>query len=243
MTNLTYEKEYTIRTYEVNKNSNLRIITLFNIFQDMADEHAESLGVGLSFCIKTGLAWVGSRYHVKIKRLPKFYEKIKVKTWPSEQQKLGAIRDFSVRDENGEEIITASSLWVLINVQRRRPVLLSENLPYFPIHKVKSLETDFPKIPEIVNAEQKTDFRIRYDDIDINNHVNNAVYPLWASEGVDVKFHEQHSIAELEIEFKKEALLGEKISVETIMNDKTSLHSIKCLEDGRELSRTKIQWK
>lgn len=243
MTNLTHEKEYIIRTYEVDRNSNLRIITLFNIFQDMADEHAEKLGVGLTFCMHTGLAWVGSRYHIKVNRLPKMHEKIKIRTWPSEQQKFGAVRDFSVMDESGKEIISASSLWVLINVERRRPVLLNENLPEFPIHKVRSLETDFPKIPEITAHEALVDFRIRYDDIDINNHVNNSVYPLWASEGVDIEFHKNHSIAELEIEFKKEALLGEKVAVETIMNDNISTHSMKCCEDNRELSRVRIAWK
>ncbi|MDR1693936.1 MAG: hypothetical protein LBR70_01915 [Lactobacillaceae bacterium] len=243
MNNLTHSKEYIIRTYEVDKNGDLRIITLFNIFQDMADEHAEKLGVGLTFCLKTGFAWVGSRYHIKINRLPKIHEKIKIKTWPSEQQKFGAVRDFAVVDKDENEIISASSLWVLINIERRRPVPLSENLPYFSIHKVRSLQTEFPKIPEIINAEKSVDFRVRYDDIDINNHVNNAVYPLWASEGVDIGFHADHSIAELEIEFKKEGLLGETISVETTMNAETSLHSVKCKEDGRELSRARIIWK
>lgn len=243
MMNLTYEKEYIIRTYEVDKNSNLRIITLFNIFQDMADTHAENLGVGLSFCKKTGFAWVGSRYHIKISRLPRIHEKIIVKTWPSEQQKFGAVRDFLIEDENGNHLVNASSLWVLIDAEKRRPIILSDNLPYFPIHRVKSLETEFPKICELTNPEKKTEFTVRYDDIDINNHVNNAVYPLWANESVDIDFHLKNLIFELEIEFKKEALLGESICVETTINNKTSLHSIKSIKDNRELSRVKIIWK
>ena len=42
-----YTKEYTIRSYECDRNNNLRIVTLMNIFQDMADINAAQLGLGL----------------------------------------------------------------------------------------------------------------------------------------------------------------------------------------------------
>ncbi|MDD4556461.1 MAG: thioesterase [Alphaproteobacteria bacterium] len=242
MSQLIFEKIYHVRTYEVDKNCNMRIVTLFNIFQDMADHHAEALGLGLSFCLEKGFAWVGSNYHLLINRLPKIHEKIRIQTWPSEEKKFGAVRDFIVFDEQGNTLITASSLWVLINYARRRPILLKENLPDYTVNPERTLATEFPKLPEISEAETKTAFTIRYDDIDLNNHVNNAVYPLWATESVEKDFHLEHTLRELEIEFKKEALLGEHISVETKRDNLTSFHSIKAVEDGRELSRVKLTW-
>ena len=69
------EKEYLIRTYECDRNENLRLLTLMNIFQDVADSHASAMGLGLEYCLSKGFAWVGSNYHLQIARLPKMHEK------------------------------------------------------------------------------------------------------------------------------------------------------------------------
>jgi hypothetical protein len=47
-----FSREYLIRSYECDKDSNLRIVTLMNIFQDAADSNATEIGVGFDFCIK-----------------------------------------------------------------------------------------------------------------------------------------------------------------------------------------------
>ena len=72
-----YVKEYNLRTYECDKNGYLRIVSLFNLLQDMADSHAADLGLGMEFCLSNGLAWVGANYHIKINRMPKIHENIK----------------------------------------------------------------------------------------------------------------------------------------------------------------------
>lgn len=113
------EKEYLIRTYECDRNENLRLLTLMNIFQDVADSHASAMGLGLEYCLSKGFAWVGSNYHLQIARLPKMHEKIKVQSWPAVEKKLGAIREFLVQSENGDTLIKASSQWILIDAARR----------------------------------------------------------------------------------------------------------------------------
>ena len=99
------EKEYLIRTYECDKNENLRLLTLMNIFQDVADTHASDMGLGLEYCLSKGLAWVGSNYELQVLRLPKMHEKIKVFSWPAVEKKLGAVREFLVVSEPGETLI------------------------------------------------------------------------------------------------------------------------------------------
>lgn len=242
MKNLKHEKEYIIRSYEADKNSNLRLVTLFNMFQDMADEHAEKLGLGLSFCITRDIAWVGSNYHIKIDRMPKLHEKIKIITWPSAQKKVAAVRDFAVYDEDDNIIITASSVWVLIDILRKRPISLSATLPEYSIHPERSIDTDFPKLPSISEIGYLKGFHIRFDDIDINNHVNNAIYPLWASESITPEHRVNLFIKEIEVEFKKEGFYGEEVLVNTEMLNKTSIHQIFSKNDDRELSRVRIVW-
>ena len=114
-------REYPIRSYECDKNGQLRLITLLNIFQDAADSHANKMGLGYDFCCSKGLAWVGANYHLKINRLPRWHETVKIITWPCEERRLGAIRDFRVEDEQGNTIITAASQWILIDFGKSVP--------------------------------------------------------------------------------------------------------------------------
>ncbi len=238
-----FEKEYIISSYECDRNENLRLLTLMNILQDAADGHATALGLGLDYCLSKGLAWVGSNYHLQILRLPKMHEKIRLLTWPAVEKKLGAIREFLLLDDKGKPIIKASSQWILIDAARRKPITLRENLPMYQVIDERVIETDFAKIPEPQRIDEKSEFFIRFDDIDLNNHVNNAVYPLWASEAVGIEFRSTHTPSEIEISFKKEGLYGENVSVETEINHLVSVHSIKASGDGRELARVRILWK
>ena len=107
----------------------------------------------------------------------------------------------------------------------------------------RALKTDFAKIPEVERIDEETKFRVRFDDIDMNKHVNNAVYALWACEAVDPNFRLEHNPKHIEISFKKEGLMGEKIKVSTQSEGRHTFHSI-CTYDGnnRELARAYIEW-
>ena len=238
-----YANEYNIRSYECDRNNNLRILTLMNIFQDMADANASQLGLGLDYCLSKGLAWVGSNYALDITRLPRLHETIRIETWPAVEKRLGAIRDYEVFGENGESIIRASSQWILINFAKKRPVGLRENLPEYTVLPERALDTEFPKIGEIERIDERFKFRVRFDDIDLNKHVNNAVYVLWATEAVEADFRLSHNPRKIDIAFKKEGYMGEKITVLTQHDGLKTLHSIRTYDgDERELSRVSIEW-
>ena len=156
-------REYPVRSYECDRDGQLRLITLLNIFQDVADSHANQMGLGYDFCQTKGLAWVGSNYHIGIDRLPRWHETIKVITWPCEERRLGAIRDFRVEDETGHPIIVAASQWILIDFAKKRPVGLRENLPDYQVIPERALETDFAKLPQPEKEDTTTEFKVRYD--------------------------------------------------------------------------------
>lgn len=238
-----YSKKYQIRTYECDKNSTLRLVTLMNIFQDMADSQAALLGLGLEFCLSKGMAWVGSNYHLQISRMPKLHEEITITTWPAVEKKLGAIRDFLVTDSVGNEIIRASSQWILLDVAKKRPISLRDNLPQYQVVDDRVMAEDFnSRLSDVIREDYHLNFNVRFDDIDINNHVNNAIYPLWASEAVPTDFRQNKNIAEMEIAFKKEGLYGEQVDVITQIDGNETVHRISSATDGRELARVRILW-
>ncbi|MBE6443910.1 MAG: hypothetical protein E7020_04510 [Alphaproteobacteria bacterium] len=242
---MKYKKQYNVRSYECDRNNNLRILTLMNILQDIADDNAASLGFGLDFCIQNGMTWVGSNYILEIERLPKIHENIVIETWPSAKNKLSAYRDFEIFGEDGTSIIRATSQWILINIEKKRPVSVLDNLPIQDVVNERAVNTDFPKMESIERIDNRFKFRVRFDDIDLNKHINNAVYILWATEAVEPDFRLNHNPAKISINFRKEGYMGEKIAVLTQMDGNISTHSIKTYDSDneRELARATIEWK
>ena len=238
-----YKKEYHVKSYEVDCHGFLRILTLMNFLQEAAVESADSLGFGFEVCRDKGVAWVGSNYLIKIERLPKIDERIEIETWPAEGKLWGAIRNFLLKDKNGNVIIRAKSQWVLIDMERRRPVSLSKYFPEYEFIDEQVMGEDFHKLSPIENPDNVKDIWVRFDDIDINNHVNNAVYPLWAAESIDSEYRMQHTPAEIEVCFKKEALLGEQVEVRYKQDGNRSFHTIVDKNSGADLADCSFMWK
>ena len=126
-----YRKEYAVKSYETDRNGFLRIVSLMNILQDIATENAEMLGFGFETCHAKGLGWVGSNYLLLIDRFPQMGEHIIIETWPAEERLWGAIRNFEVKDQTGKTFMRVKSQWVLIDIERRRPVALSKHFPEY----------------------------------------------------------------------------------------------------------------
>ncbi len=237
-----FRKNYIVKSYEADCHGFLRLLTLMNLLQDAAMESADELGVGLEKCLERGLTWFGSDYYLQIKRLPKMDEHFVIETWPADTKLWGAIRDFVVYDAENREIIRVSSQWVLIDSARLRPVSLSKYFPeYTPLNE-RALMVEFMKTELPENFEREDIIRVRFDDIDINNHVNNAVYPLWASECVDADFRRSHSPAEIEINFKKSAVYGENVVVMSSQKQNETYYSIRESNKTTELARCRIKW-
>lgn len=238
-----YRKEYHIKSYEVDCHSFLRVVTLMNFLQEAAVESAEALGFGFEICCEKGVAWVGSNYLIKVEKLPKINQRIIIETWPAEGKLWGAIRNFIIKDENNEVIIRAKSQWVLIDIERRRPVILSKYFPEYAFLNEAVMGDDFHKLESVEHPDFSKDILVRFDDIDINNHVNNAVYPLWASEGLDIEYRKNHIPTEIEVCFKKEALLGERVEVRSVQKENESFHSIMDKDGKSELAQCRFAWK
>ena len=235
---------YTVKSFECDRNNTLRLLTLLNLFQDIAYDSANEIGIGYDYLRNLGKTWVLNSLNVEISRMPHLQEEITLKSWPSDTSALYTEREFEVWSAGGERIISACSQWVVIDFDSRRPVHLNEWLPeYEPISEKVILEDRFPKLPSVERHDYSERFLVRYDDIDRNNHVNNSIYPLWASESLEPDYRINHEPARVEINFRKEGLFGEKILVHTQMDGDTSLHSIEAVDDGRELARVRFSWR
>ena len=238
-----YIKNYVVKSYEVNAHGFLRLLTLLNFLQDIASEHASVIGLGFDDCKNKGVAWVGANYYIKIIRFPTIGEHFSIETWPAETKLWGAVRDFEVKDEKGNIIIFATSMWVLVDAIKHRPVMLKKYFPEYKVINERVMEHDFANLIFPQGQKKEEIYKVRFDDIDVNKHVNNAIYCVWASESIDNDYLVKYVPEELEICFKKEALYGEFVAVETLRVENESFHLITNKDNQKELAICRMKWR
>ena len=239
--------KYALRYYEKDLNRYLKPVSMFNFMQDVATMHAEGCGFGPSFVFSHNLAWFVLKYKLVIYKNINDLEEIEIKTESRGINKLFANRDFYFYN-NGEIFAKASSIWVLVDFDTKKIVKPMEFLSgRIPVFEKREEDLEYDKIPSVdENSPElmKKEFRIRFDDIDINQHVNNPNYLAWALETLDYDFRFKNVMKSMDIYFKKEiAFGGEILSSASINKDENySIHSIKNAQTNEELCCIKIEW-
>ena len=245
--NLLYEKKYPIKYYEMDFNRALKPSALMNFLQDMATENAELLGFGPSFVFSKNLAWFLIKYHMEFDEYPCALDEIVIKTEPRGTSRIVANRDFEIFTTDNKKLGRVASNWMLIDLATKNVLPLAKTFPekmFAMPYEKRENDLQFQKIkpPENINFEKR--FEIRFDDIDVNQHVNNANYIVWAFETIPYEFKANHKLKTLDIVYKKEIAYGHEIisQVDFCQVSKTSTHILKNATNGDELCMICAEW-
>ena len=241
-----YTQNYTIRSYEVDAAGNLSVSSIFNLLQDSASGHALDLGVSVPQLLAENYTWVLSRMVLKVSHYPVWQDTVQIQTWPSGMQGAFALRDFEIRDRNKQSMGCATSAWIVMDTEKRRPVrptMFAELLK--PAQEASILDYVLKKLPVQNGDYVEKRFSVRYSDLDINQHVNNVSYIEWLLESIPIFGDKTRRLSELEINFLGEAFQGDQVLARCFSNhqDKTIFsHGIIRESDGRELIRARTVW-
>lgn len=239
-----FSKNISVKYSEMDCQLALKPSALLNFLQDMASDNAEMLGFGYSFITKKNLMWFLLKYHMEFTDYPVSVYDLTLKTEPRGYAKLFAYRDFELY--NGEKCLgRAASLWSLVNTDTKSltPVGTALDNPNMPLHEKRADDLNFEKIPEIEKVDSEKVFDIRYEDIDVNQHVNNGNYIIWALEPLEFDFRCRHKIKTLDIVFKKEIKYGHKILAQIEFKDSLkTIHNVKNADTGEDLCHVQIEW-
>ncbi|MFS0674117.1 acyl-[acyl-carrier-protein] thioesterase [Ornithinibacillus sp. 179-J 7C1 HS] len=216
-----YEKNYHIDLRDVDFQKELRISALFGYFQDIANLASENLGIGINQLVETyGVAFVLMRIRVDIVRHPKLDEEITIETWPLKPGKLEFERDYIVRDQAGEVIVKAVSVWVIMDLKKRR-LKRSEaiNLEYPESIEERAIDVALEKIKVSNNLETAYSKMINYSDIDFNGHLNNSRYVDYILDCFTLEEHHNYHIKSIEVNYLSEALPGDTLIVKKDLSE------------------------
>ena len=242
-----WRETYSIRSYEVDCRNRLSILSMFHFMQEAASNHARSLGVSVRQLLTENYTWLLSRLKIEIASYPGIEDSVQIATWPSGAQRLFALRDFELRNGRNQIIAAAVSAWLVMDVQKRRPVRIAPFVKRLkPVEHLHALPDSLDKLPGLESHTFEKKFVARYRDVDVNQHINNVSFVEWVVEGVPPSLIKTSAPVELEINFLAEAFYGDCILAacqprnqeHTVYN-----HSLVREQDGWELARARSVWR
>mgnify|MGYP000949375936 CR=1 FL=1 len=233
-----YKKDYKVEINHVDFKGDLKLGSLFTYFQDIAGLHAENLGMGRKVLYEQyGVIWVLVRMRVDIIKYPKWKDIITLETWPQEPSRMGFDRDFLIKDKEGNILAKAVSTWVVIDLESRKLVRTkSVYTGYPPVIKTRAIDCKLGNLKPSGELEMTYERTVRYSDIDVNEHLNNAKYLDFIMDSFSLEEHRRFSVKSVEISYSNEALPGDTIR---IYEDKSEINSniiyMEGIREGKDL--------
>jgi acyl-ACP thioesterase len=205
-----YSKEFTVGSFQVHPDGKLRMNSLADFFQEVAWRHADSADFGRNL-LEDNLSWILSRFDIKATNLPTWGESIKVFTAGRGLDKLFAFREFLITDLKGKPLARAMSSWVLLNTVSKKIHRADQVLPIalFDPQLKPDWQPDRIRISGKLLIEEE--LKVRFSDLDLNNHVNNTTYIRWVEDLL--KIHQIDS-SKLLINYLAECVLGDEVKLE-----------------------------
>lgn len=243
-----FEKNYEVHYYDVNYKLETSITTIINFFCDIGTKQSEELGVGINEMLSKGLTWVFYKYNIKIHKMPKYGENLKVTTTATGFKKFYASRRYEIFNEDGEKLVDGEGIFLLIDINKRRAVRIPvEQYEIYGVEEDSNFNIDVSRIEKLTEEMHNKHFYTRYSDIDSNRHVNNSRYVEWAIETIPLDMALNAELKELVVVFQKECTYGTKIKASCQIREEdngeiVALHKIES-EEGVELTNLITKWK
>ncbi len=227
-----FSEKHRVTYYEADFTRRMTIAMMLDVIILASEDHSDNLGVGAEFVRQFGVTWVVIQYDVHINRMPVVDENITINTKSKSYNKYFAYREFTIESESGEVLMHMTGLWAAMNYKERKIASIpKETVEPFGAEKVNQV----PKMPKPqkvqYNEETKQTFRVRYTDIDSNQHVNNAHYMDWMVNVLPADFLTNHTPTHFLLRYENEVKYGSTVE---------SYYDMEEQDDGSILTKHEI---
>ena len=212
-----YTHTSTLRSCDVDAERRLRPSVLLTMLQEAAIAHTTELGMGREKTLDRGLLWIIVLQDIRIKRLPVYDEEVCLSSRPGKTMHLYFPRYAKLADRDGNELLSASTLWALMDRESRHIVFpeeygirikADESAPALPL----------PAMPRLPQLKQTAAFTVPYSYTDLNGHMNNTRYLDLAQDILPVSFRAR-TLCRIVTEYSGEAKEGDTLLLETASDE------------------------
>ena len=202
-----------VASYDVGPDNRLRLSGVLRYQQEAAEKHLLPAGLGWNALLDKGMAFVSSRWHARVMRLPEMGERVTLTTWHRERKGARFLRCYEWRDERDEVILCGVMQFALVSTEDHRLLRGDEFDPEgaLPSHTMSVNCTDPSryKLPE--TAPERT-YIVGWSDTDRNRHLNNTRYADLACDAIAKKL-EGRRVTDVQMHFAGEALLNDVVTL------------------------------
>ena len=210
----TLTRHFAIQTAHSDVFGHCKAEALQGFMQIAATDHSTALGVSREDkVLGDGVFWVLSRMIYRLEQPVLYKTEIDVTTWHRGAQGPYFVRDFLIEQE-GAEIGWGTSQWILYSRESGkilRPEVLGEDMTHPP--KVRDVPVEILKLKVPESLAPLPPHHVVYSDLDYNHHVNNVKYTGFIADCIHRDAAPLY-LRTLQINFKHEALLGDKVGHE-----------------------------
>ena len=203
-----YREEIVFTPEEADSFGRVRSDALARRFQAIAAVHHASLGVGQEIAAEKGSFWALARTEMRISRLPAAGERAFLDTWVGRQSHGLFWRHYRIAGENGEALLYAVSIWVIMDTESRA-LTRDHAWAVVPCTAVEGeLPSVFRPIPFPRELPEHLRRRVTDAETDGNGHLNNCLYLRWGQDLLPEEFMRTHTLHSVWIEYRKELPRG-----------------------------------
>ena len=207
-----YEYQKRIGFSECDTTRHLTVTALIDAFQDCSTFQSEDRGVGFDVLEKMDLVWVINYWELQIIALPRLCDHVTVGTFPYSFKSCFGLRNFYMKDMEGNFLAKANSMWTLIDSKKAKPAKTPDFVSSaYTIEPRLEMEYNPRKVlipqGEDVIVSEREPIQIQNHHLDSNRHVNNGQYVRIAMS----ELGDDNNISHLRIDYRVQAKLGDVI--------------------------------
>ncbi len=206
--------------------------------QEIAEMHAMSHGFGSDWALAQGVAWVEVVGDFEFFRRPTWKEEIRLRTNTGRASALQARRFVEMTAPDGEVLARADLVWVLIDLERRRPVPF-KRVQLGEMPECPCITSPMPEFPAPAEDATNTRFCAERRDVDFNGHINNSAYLTWTL-GALGDAHPGTELRRVHITFRKECFAGDEMEICSHTTGTFTQHRICC--GGETRAELQLIW-
>jgi len=236
-----YMETFKIKTYDTDFQRRATSTALLGFMQEVATNHAQSLGLGYHDSFDHGFIWILRASKYELKRIPMLEEQIEVYTWPAGLSGLKALRRFEFRVD-GELIGQGYNHWLMLDISKNKPVVsdyFMERMEILNISKEEAFR--LPRISPLIDKVQEHTQIIDHSLLDWNMHVNNVRYADIITRALPFEFVQQNDILSFHIEYLKECKLRDEIAIASEKTD--NVYFLEGTKEDETMFRVSLEWK